>query len=481
MKRFLIIAALACLWSAFVPPALLAQVPPEFDTPNCLDLPGDRNLTLFGDSRMVTLFTRDGMFGYVRDAAVEVPGAPGQEVLILAPGSVRPLHNMGWAGSKATHRPVRNLFLIAADDPILAAALGLLAWDPAYDPRSERVWSEQLRSCADRGAPYVTAENVVLHLGGNDMKDFYDDMERLEPLYLWLRLLTEPKSLVADWFAGRDLGPDELSWWWAFQVKELEITQAVAKLVDHHLGEGGNAEQLLLVAPAPIFGDPLGDGTIDFRKTVRLFFYFGSLETHYAVLSAVLKDRHGVHRVHFTSMFWEYLGNILEGGSYYYPGGDGIHFNEAGDRRFGQLLASRMGQIGWFELNPDLPGVGGSPEEIQAMLVINQKAAQVGVPFHVVLGTPLGTVPGGYKKDFPGGLSVYLKDGAAEAWEVHGAIHGRYLLTGGPSGPLGFPVSDEMATGPFGIDRVSLFECGQIWWLAFPGNTGVDLIPGCVP
>lgn len=117
----------------------------------------------------------------------------------------------------------------------------------------------------------------------------------------------------------------------------------------------------------------------------------------------------------------------------------------------------------------------------QAGRIIDGKAASLGIDPGVISQAPLVPVAVGFKKDFTDGLSVYLKDGATEAFEVHGAIHARYLASGGPAGPLGFPTSDELATGPFGVNRISHFECGTVWWLVFPGTTGVDLVPGCVP
>jgi uncharacterized protein with LGFP repeats len=55
---------------------------------------------------------------------------------------------------------------------------------------------------------------------------------------------------------------------------------------------------------------------------------------------------------------------------------------------------------------------------------------------------------------------------------VHGGIRDRWLALGGESGPLGYPVSDELSTED-GRGRRSRFEHGEIHWYPDTGATVV--------
>src|SRR6185437_2899167 len=57
---------------------------------------------------------------------------------------------------------------------------------------------------------------------------------------------------------------------------------------------------------------------------------------------------------------------------------------------------------------------------------------------------------------------------APGAWIVLGKIRDEYLKQGGPTGGLGYPISDEVATAD-GLGRVSYFQRGQITWTAQDG------------
>jgi len=57
---------------------------------------------------------------------------------------------------------------------------------------------------------------------------------------------------------------------------------------------------------------------------------------------------------------------------------------------------------------------------------------------------------------------------ATGAWIVLGKIRDEYLKQGGPTGGLGYPISDEVATAD-GLGRVSYFQRGQITWTAQDG------------
>jgi uncharacterized protein with LGFP repeats len=52
---------------------------------------------------------------------------------------------------------------------------------------------------------------------------------------------------------------------------------------------------------------------------------------------------------------------------------------------------------------------------------------------------------------------------ATGAFEVHGAILGRYMSIGGPQSPLGYPISDEANTSD-NTGRWNQFQFGVIFW-----------------
>ncbi|HEY0561085.1 MAG TPA: FG-GAP-like repeat-containing protein, partial [Frankiaceae bacterium] len=71
------------------------------------------------------------------------------------------------------------------------------------------------------------------------------------------------------------------------------------------------------------------------------------------------------------------------------------------------------------------------------------------------LGKPLDgayVVSGGVAENYVGGAIFWSS--ATGAWAVHGYILGRYQAMGGPAGPLGFPVTDELVTP----DRIGRFN-----------------------
>ncbi|WP_052207368.1 polysaccharide deacetylase family protein [Sinomonas humi] len=96
-------------------------------------------------------------------------------------------------------------------------------------------------------------------------------------------------------------------------------------------------------------------------------------------------------------------------------------------------------------------------------LALGGPSGFLGFPLADETGTPGG---GGRFNDFAGG-SVYWS-AATGAHEVHGAIRGRYLALGGPSGFLGFPLADETAT-PGAAGRYNDFARGAVYWSAATG------------
>jgi hypothetical protein len=62
------------------------------------------------------------------------------------------------------------------------------------------------------------------------------------------------------------------------------------------------------------------------------------------------------------------------------------------------------------------------------------------------------------------------------AWSVHGAILQHYLQVGGPTGILGFPITDETGT-PDGVGRYNHFQQGSMYWTP---TTGAHEVNGAI-
>ncbi len=95
----------------------------------------------------------------------------------------------------------------------------------------------------------------------------------------------------------------------------------------------------------------------------------------------------------------------------------------------------------------------------------------LGFPLTDETASPGGS---GQYNDFERG-TVYWSPGTG-AHEVHGAIRGEYLAFGGPGGYLGFPLIDETAT-PGGGGQYNDFERGTVYWS--PG-TGAHEVHGAI-
>jgi uncharacterized protein with LGFP repeats len=88
-----------------------------------------------------------------------------------------------------------------------------------------------------------------------------------------------------------------------------------------------------------------------------------------------------------------------------------------------------------------------------------------------VLGAPVGdetAVGPGVSQAFSGG-TVYWSP-ATRAQAVRGAVATAYTAAGGPTGPLGFPVAAETASGS---GRVQQFQSGGIYWTSAGGAHAV--------
>jgi hypothetical protein len=86
---------------------------------------------------------------------------------------------------------------------------------------------------------------------------------------------------------------------------------------------------------------------------------------------------------------------------------------------------------------------------------------------------PIATIPGGYQREHEGGTIYYDTANPSATSEVHGEILARYLLSGGPSGSLGFPRTSER-TDAHGVGRYSHFANGSIYWFPLLGAHAVS-------
>ncbi|WP_158579920.1 LGFP repeat-containing protein [Geodermatophilus marinus] len=94
-----------------------------------------------------------------------------------------------------------------------------------------------------------------------------------------------------------------------------------------------------------------------------------------------------------------------------------------------------------------------------------------------ILGTPVGTpyaVAGGRAQEYTAG-TVYWS-AATGAHEVHGWVRDTYRRLGGPTGFLGFPVTDEQAAAD-GVGAFSHFQGGSVY--STPG-TGAHEVHGWI-
>ncbi|MGY1783997.1 hypothetical protein ACI8AB_03275, partial [Geodermatophilus sp. SYSU D00698] len=88
-----------------------------------------------------------------------------------------------------------------------------------------------------------------------------------------------------------------------------------------------------------------------------------------------------------------------------------------------------------------------------------------------LLGYPVGPEVAaangaGRRQDFQGGVILWSE--ATGAWPVRGGIRTAWVLDGGESGALRFPVSDEVQAAD-GVGTYQLFQGGAVYWSPFTG------------
>jgi hypothetical protein len=112
------------------------------------------------------------------------------------------------------------------------------------------------------------------------------------------------------------------------------------------------------------------------------------------------------------------------------------------------------------------PGTGAVPVIGQIWVDYEGMGESSAIGLPVAAAVAIG---GGTQQVFQA-AQMYLKSGAAKAFEVNGAILARFLSSGGTAA-WGFPVSNEqnVMSGPAAIGRISEFERCSIYWSADSG------------
>lgn len=96
---------------------------------------------------------------------------------------------------------------------------------------------------------------------------------------------------------------------------------------------------------------------------------------------------------------------------------------------------------------------------------------------HPFLGQPtrpMTALPGGYQREYEGGVVYFDNANPAATSEVHGEILAKYLLAGGPAGSLGFPRTHQLR-GARGVGAFNHFTHGSIY--CFP-LLGAHIVSG---
>ena len=107
----------------------------------------------------------------------------------------------------------------------------------AVPPTTSSAWNDRLLRCAADGVPYRPSPRTVISLGGNDMKDFFQDMERSEALYLLTMAVMNPLQFMKDTLlhGGSKRLHLEAFWLWSFEAKEDQIVEGIKSIVHYHL------------------------------------------------------------------------------------------------------------------------------------------------------------------------------------------------------------------------------------------------------
>ncbi|MCB1175178.1 MAG: hypothetical protein KDK39_16505 [Leptospiraceae bacterium] len=381
-------------------------------------------LTIFGDSRAFLLST--GMasmhgsphrpavfFDLVTEVYGTINGAtdPVTGQRIIADGQIThgSSYNLGWPGATATDSekldaPVDLLLsialwsLISAFGPLgflFGWLIGLLTLkellaqaqnlrEAVNAHHGQNNWNRRLVECVvNYHQPVRTSNKIVISIGGNDMKDFYEYLEGYEALYFFFRVITNPRDYLKSLLYGKGFiskWSKEAFWLWQFEVKEDAIVQETKSLISYHLNNQVVApytkpNEVMLISVAPTLSRNGGRDYIwdDLEGWIRLTFYLRRLRDKYQweIVPHFTNERYA-GRFHFLDTYDRFLHNIVWEWASFYVGdapADGIHFTAAGNEQLGRMIAAKAVQIGWFAPNTNI-----SQEAVQDMangLVVN--------------------------------------------------------------------------------------------------------------
>ena len=253
------------------------------------------------------------------------------------------LLNVGWPGAGATDSYDIGSFLL----PSFFSTDGSKNWNRHWD------------KCASFGRPFQLTDKIILHLGGNDMKDFFAFIDKMESLKLAYEFFRDPIGTLADFFSGKKRSTNYFFWYWQIDAKQNEIVEGMKVFILKLLSSVNNTAEVLLVDIAPLVYLEKFTFQIDFNKTFAFNLFLSRLNLKYYKDLYPFYNLHKT-RVHFLDKFVHYAENIAKHSMSYYLLGDGIHFSSRdtpfdqnigsnlGNEQFGKMLAAKMVKLGWF-------------------------------------------------------------------------------------------------------------------------------------
>jgi hypothetical protein len=146
--------------------------------------------------------------------------------------------------------------------------------------------------------------------------------------------------------------------------------------------------------------------------------------------------------------------------------------SNAKDTRTASVLGDLLGRESHTSVNDKFAGM--ISELAKAKAAIEKKRLEIGGAAGQAVGGVEYGAGDGYFQRYQNGI-IYLLPPAAPCW-VHGAILTEYLSTGGESGVLGYPTTDEQGTID-GTGRFNHFERGSIFWSY---STGAHEVHGAI-
>jgi hypothetical protein len=195
------------------------------------------------------------------------------------------------------------------------------------------------------------------------------------------------------------------------------------------------------------FGEPSGEFYLDLPSASWIQQFHGGI-IMYSDANGQAFEMHGaILQAYWALPVRAEIGYLIS---------DEITGAQAGSRK---SLFSRGG-IYWSSKTGAVPVIGQIWVDYESM----GESGVIGLP--VAAAVAIG---GGMRQIFQS-AQMYFRSGASKAFEVHGAILGKYLSSGGPA-TWGFPVSNEqdVMSGSAAIGRVSEFERSSIFWSASSG------------